>query len=142
MNQRVPAGSKSKDARASEAATLDYVQGLVRFLLELGLLVGLGYWGWHLGSDAWQQVVLAVALPLVAALVWTTFRTPGDESAGRPGRVRVRGPVRLGLEFALFLLAAFGLWSSGSRVAAETLLTFTALHYILTWNRVAWMLRH
>jgi hypothetical protein len=111
----------------------------IRFALELVLLAAIAYWGWHLGDGGFVGVLLAVALPTIAAVHWAVFRTPGD-AGGRPV-VPIRGVVRLGLEFALIGLAAYGLWTSGSRAAAETFLTVFALHHAVSWPRVAWLVR-
>jgi hypothetical protein len=104
------------------------------------MLAALCYWGWSLLDNTLLQVVAAIGIPAIAAALWGIFRAPGDTSAGKPGVVPVPGPVRLLLEFALFGVAAYGLWSAGSRAAAETLLTITALHYLMTWQRARWLL--
>jgi hypothetical protein len=66
------------------------------FLLELCALAALGYWGAQAASGAWA-VVLAVATPLVAAVLWGTFASP-------------RAPVRLATvpKVALRLTVLFG----------------------------------
>lgn len=118
-----------------------WIQGAIRFTLELAMLAGLAYWGYNLSQTTLVRLFLAIVLPLGAAIAWGVFRAPGDQSAGKPGVVPVPGWVRLLLEFALFGLAVAGTWWSGSRIAAETLLTFTVLHYLMTWQRVWWLLR-
>ena len=119
---------------------MGWLQGLIRFALEIALLVGLGYWGYSLSDTTLVRLFAAIAIPALAAIAWAVFRTPGDNSAGKEGIVPVPGWVRLLLELGLLLLATYGTWSAGSRVAAETLLTFTALHYLLTWQRIRWLL--
>jgi hypothetical protein len=116
-------------------------QAMVRILLELSLLGAYAFWGWRLGGDRPIQVVLAIALPTAAAIVWGLFGTPGDPGRG-DGVVKVPGRVRLMLEFALFVIAAYGVWTSGSRAAAETLLTAYGLHLAVTYDRVLWLFRH
>jgi len=81
-------------------------------------------------------------LPTLAMASWVTFAVLGDPSRSGRAPVPVPGVARLGLEWALFGLAAYGLWSTGSRAAAETLLTAAALHYALAWDRLVWLLRH
>lgn len=68
----------------------------IAFLLELCALAALGYWGAQAGNGAWA-VVLAVATPLVAAVLWGTFAAP-------------RAPVRLATvpKVALRLTVLFG----------------------------------
>ena len=113
----------------------------IRFALELALLGAFAYWGWHVGDGGVIGGLLAIAYPVAAATVWAVFRTAGDTGQARPV-VAIPGALRLALEFALIGLAAYGVWTSGSRAAAETLLTAFALHYAVTWNRLAWLIRH
>jgi F0F1-type ATP synthase assembly protein I len=112
----------------------------IRFALELALLAAFAYWGWHLGDGGVLGGLLAVVLPAVGAAVWAIFRTAGDTGQSRPV-VAIPGPMRLALELALIGLAAYGVWTSGSRAAAETVLTAFALHYAVTWHRVVWLIR-
>jgi hypothetical protein len=109
-------------------------------VLELALLAALTYWGWHLRGGGVAGAVLAGAIPVVAGALWGVFRTRGDTGPAEP-TVAVPGVIRLALEFALSGLAAYGLWASGSRAAAETLLTAFALHYAVTWERIVWLVR-
>jgi hypothetical protein len=112
----------------------------IRFALELALLAAYAYWGWLLGDGGVTGVLLAVVLPLLAAALWGIFKTPGDTGKATP-TISVPGVVRLALEFALIGVAAYGVWTSGSRALAETMLTAFALHYAVTWPRVAWLVR-
>jgi hypothetical protein len=66
----------------------------VRFLVELGLLAALAYWGFVVG-DAAAAFVLGIGAPLLAAVVWGMFVAP---KARRPVSV----PVRLAIEVVLF----------------------------------------
>ena len=130
-----PAGA-SADAPRQPAAGL-----ALRFLLEVALLAALGVWGWRLGGSGVASWALAIGLPLGAVALWVTFNVPGDPSRGGGAPVPVRGAVRLGVEWGLFGLAAYDLWSTDSRAAAETLLTAAAIHYALAWDRLVWLLR-
>lgn len=120
---------------------LSAFQAAVRILLEIALLASFGYWGWHLSDDRLVQIALALLLAGTGAAVWAFFGTPGDPGRGKSPIV-VPGKVRLLIELALFMLAAYGLWTSGSRVAAETLLTAYGLHLAVTYDRVIWLYRH
>lgn len=113
----------------------------IRFALELVLLAAYAYWGWHLGNGGVGGFLLAIVLPVCAAALWGIFKTPGDSTANPQPVVPVPGVVRLSLEFALIGAAAYGVWTSGSRALAETMLTAFALHYAVTWPRVAWLVR-
>ena len=48
----------------------------VRFLLELGALGAVGYWGAHTGNTTLTKIVLGAGLPLALAVVWGTFVAP------------------------------------------------------------------
>ncbi len=111
------------------------VELVYRFALELALLASLGYWGWHLGGSGPLRIFLALLLPAAGAMLWGLFVSPR-------ARVAAPGLLRLTVEVTLFGLAAYGVWTSGSRAAAETLLTAVGLHYALGWDRIAWLLRN
>jgi len=53
------------------------------FMAELGMLVGLAWWGFHVvgGTAAW---VLAVAAPSVAVTLWGAFLAPRAPKPLRP----------------------------------------------------------
>ncbi|MEZ4499564.1 MAG: YrdB family protein [Thermomicrobiales bacterium] len=122
------------------SSSLSLVQGGIRFVLELAMLGCLGYFGYNLSDTTLVRLFLAILLPVAAMILWGFFRAKGDESAGKEAPVHIPGWIRLLLELTLFLVAAGGAWWAGSRIAAETLLTFTALHYLATWQRVRWLL--
>lgn len=107
----------------------------IRFLLELAMLAGVCLAGWELGG-----VAGAISAPLAAAALWGVFGTQGDGSRGDPV-VPVSGRVRLLLEIVLFGIATYGYWAGWTRAASETFLTISVLHYGITWERQAWLVR-
>lgn len=113
----------------------------IRFALELVMWGAIGYWGWHLGGGGVWSWILAIGFTLISMAIWGIFRTPGEPAGKQNPPVAIPGIARLILELALFGLAGYGVWTSGSRAAAETLLTVFALHYAVTWNRQAWLVR-
>ena len=48
----------------------------VRFGLEVGALVALGYWGLKTGGSTLVKVVLGIGAPLVAIVLWSLFVSP------------------------------------------------------------------
>lgn len=108
----------------------------LRFVLELVALFGLGAGGWQLGRGPWQWV-LGLGLPLLAAVLWGTFRVPNDPG---PAPVAIPGGVRLLLETLVFaggaagLLGAFGPWVGGIYVAA------LVIHHVAGAERLRWLL--
>ena len=95
----------------------------VRFLLELVALAALGYWGAHTGAGA-QRVVLAVAAPVAAGVVWGRWCAP-------------RSPRRLAplprtiVEATVFGLAAAGLVAAGQATAAIIFVVVAAANWAL-----------
>jgi protein involved in polysaccharide export with SLBB domain len=59
----------------------------LRFVLEIVALIAVGYWGWTAATGV-LGYVLAIGLPLLAAVFWGTFRVPGDDSGSSTGDVR------------------------------------------------------
>jgi Protein of unknown function (DUF2568) len=48
----------------------------VRFALEIGALVALGYWGFKTGDSAVADIVLGIGAPLAGAVIWGLFVSP------------------------------------------------------------------
>ncbi|HEX2089172.1 MAG TPA: YrdB family protein [Actinomycetota bacterium] len=78
----------------------------LRFLLELGALVAVGYWGWQTGEGAMRWLLAAGAV-LVAIVVWLVFVSP------KP-KVELARPVRLIIEFGVWAAAALALYATTS----------------------------
>jgi hypothetical protein len=110
----------------------------LRFVLELVAIGGLALLGWTLGGESWR-LVSTIVLPVVAAAAWGTFRIPND-----PGRapVAVAGPVRLALEVAVFVGGVVGFAIAGHGTLALVVGTVMAGHYLVSYDRVARMLRN
>jgi hypothetical protein len=88
----------------------------VRFLLELGALGAIAYWGATVRAGAPVRAALAVVLPATAAAVWGTFISPKA-----PVRSGVAGRGVLGL--VVFAVAAAALEARGHlRLAGAYLL--------------------
>ncbi|MFB6140240.1 MAG: YrdB family protein [Halosimplex sp.] len=77
----------------------------VRFLLELGALAAVGYWGLRTGTGT-AGYALAIGAPLALALAWGAFVSP---KAPR----RLPDPWRLGAELLAFGLATAALAAAG-----------------------------
>ena len=111
-----------------------------RFLLEILALLAVGYWGWaeHTGM---LRILLAVGLPVLAAVLWATFRVPGDASASGRAPVAVPGWLRLLLELGLFAAATWALFGAGAATAATIFGLAVVVHYAISYDRVLWLLR-
>jgi hypothetical protein len=102
------------------------------FLLELALLAALAYWGWT-QHEGILRVLLAISLPVGAAVLWGVFRVPGE-----PGNapVAVRGLVRLAIELGLFALAVILLLAANQTNAAIIFGGLVILEYGLSYDRI------
>jgi Protein of unknown function (DUF2568) len=77
----------------------------LKFLLELAALAAFGLWGASIANGA-TAVLLAIALPAVAASLWGMFAAPTARHR-LPLRPRVR------FELAVFGFATVALWRVG-----------------------------
>ena len=116
---------------------------ILRFVLEVLAVSAFAFWGWAWGG--WLRWPLAIGCLLLAAAVWGIFRTPGDPSSGA-GVIATRGPIRLALELGIFALAILALLNAHANSRAETVAIVlgvgVVIHYALSWDRVAWLLRN
>jgi hypothetical protein len=98
-----------------------------RLLLEVLLLVVLGWWGWRI-ADGSVGVVLAVALPLAAAVVWGLVVAP---------RARLRLPswLRIVVEIGLFAAGAAALaWLTRPSAGIGLLAADLVVIALLAWT--------
>jgi hypothetical protein len=62
----------------------------LRFLLEIGALVAIGYWGFSEHTGMWR-FLLSIGLLMIAAIAWGTFAVPGDPSRSGKAPVPIPG---------------------------------------------------
>lgn len=97
---------------------------ILRFLLELGVVAGLGYWGFGSGTSVMLKVALGVGVPVVAVVVWGMFGAPRSTMA-------LHGSMHLLLEVLLFGSAAVALWASGRPSLAVAFGVTVAINRVL-----------
>ncbi|SFO16009.1 Protein of unknown function [Mesorhizobium sp. NFR06] len=112
----------------------------LRFLLELAALLGLGMADWSLSAGFWRWI-LAIALPLVAAVLWGTFAVLDDPSRSGRAPVPVPGAVRLALELIILFGGATGFYLAGHASTGIVMALLVALSYAFSLDRLAWLLR-
>lgn len=112
----------------------------VRFLLEIAALVAIGYWGWS-QDDGLLRFVLAIGLPVLAAVLWVTFAVPDDPSRSGKAPVPVPGIIRLALELAFFGFAVWALYDVGLTTLSLILAIAVVVHYAVSYDRIVWLLR-
>ena len=110
----------------------------VRFFLEVAALAAMGFWGWKQGAGV-LRFVLALAIPLIAAVVWGTFAVPHDPSRSGQALIPVPGMLRLALEVLFFTCALWALSNSGATTPSWILGSVILVHYALSYDRVFWL---
>ena len=61
---------------AYEMDALKSINVAVRFLLEMCILIAIGYWGFKTGSGWFLKILLGIGVPLLIAMIWGTFGAP------------------------------------------------------------------
>jgi hypothetical protein len=82
---------------------------LIRFLLELCMLVAVGYWGFKIHSGWVLKIIFGIGLPILIAVIWGLFIAP---RATYP----LRGISYLAVELILLGSGAVALFASGRPV--------------------------
>ena len=111
----------------------------VRFILELITLVMAGYWGWQKGGQL--KYVWVAVLPIVLMAVWGTFAVPDDPSRSGNAPVPVAGVVRLVIELMVLGLGVYFLRTSLAGVWWWVYGSAIVVHYLVSWDRVLWLLK-
>ena len=106
--------------------TLRYLNLAVRFLLELCILVSLGYWGFQNGKGAIVKIGLGIGAPLLAAVVWGTFLSP-------KASVPLPASYQLLLELAVFGSAAAALLAAGRPLLSAAFVLVAVINRILLY---------
>jgi hypothetical protein len=112
----------------------------VRFMLEVLGLSTFGVWGYQ-QSDIWTRILLAIILPLGYAVLWGVFAVKDDPSRSGKTVVQTPGTIRLILELLLFGAATWMLHSLGYSTLGFIFGGVVILHYILSYDRIAWLLK-
>lgn len=93
----------------------------VAFLFELLALVAISWWGFHIGPNTADHLLLGIGAPLLAIVLWGLFAAP---------RSAVRTPMAgvLSVKIVVFAAAACGLWFTGSHVLAIVFAVLVAVN--------------
>lgn len=103
---------------------------VVRFVLEIVVLVALAWWGFSASGDLVVRLIAGLGAPLAVMAVWATFVSP------RAPR-RLPDPTRLGVEVAVFGLGVAALWLVGQAMLALVLAAAAAvsLGLMVAWRQ-------
>ena len=81
----------------------------LRFLLELGVLAALAYWGFAVGQTTIVKIVFGIGAPVIAIVIWAFLGAPR-------ALWHLKGVWRLLLEVVFFGLPAVALFVAGQRI--------------------------
>ncbi len=112
----------------------------IRFILELAALLATGMWGWKRYGDGWLRFILAFGIPIVLAVIWGTFAVPDDPSRSGQAPVVTPGIIRLIIELAFFGFAGWALYDVGYIKTSLAMGIIVILHYIVSYDRIIWLL--
>ncbi len=112
---------------------------IIRFLLEISALLSVGLWGWK-QSEGWHRFLLAIGTPIMLAVVWGVFAVPNDPSRSGTAPIPTPGIIRLAIELAFFAFATWSLNDMGFHKASLALGIIVVLHYMVSYDRIIWLL--
>ncbi|HEY6411169.1 MAG TPA: YrdB family protein [Ktedonobacteraceae bacterium] len=99
---------------------------ILAFLLELCVLVTLGYWGLQTGQGMIAKIGLAIGAPVVAVVIWALFGAP---KAVWP----LLGLWHLIVDVVFFGAAAVALLAAGQRQLAVAFALVVVINHILVY---------
>ncbi|GAA3706150.1 YrdB family protein [Nonomuraea antimicrobica] len=107
---------------------------LLMFLLELGVLVSAGYWGFTVSPHWGLKLLAGLGGPALLVLAWALFGAGGGANATFP----LTGPARAVLEILWFGGGALALYASGLVTSAAVFSVLFVVNAVLriVWNEV------
>jgi len=112
---------------------------LFRFLLELMALFIMALWGWR-QSQGLTAFLLALTLPILLAVIWGVFAVPDDPSRSGKAPIATPGFIRLLIELGIFIFSIWALYDMGYTMMSIVFGLSVGLHYIISYDRIMWLL--
>ena len=102
----------------------------VSFLLELAMLVALGYWGFRTPESLWLKWALGIGVPLLVAILWGLFLAP---KAGQ----RMGSTLGVTVSLCLFYLAALALFQTKHPALGTAMVVLAAINrtLVVVWKQ-------
>ncbi|OEI75007.1 hypothetical protein BG616_12635 [Bacillus subtilis] len=122
-----------------ELEKLNQANLLLRFILEIAALISIGVFAW-ISFDGYFKYVLTLVLPIAVMIVWSVFAVPHDPSRSGQTVIPVNGITRLVIELLIFAMAVAALYFSHSKPVGIIFLCLIILHYIISAERIKWLL--
>jgi hypothetical protein len=112
----------------------------LRFLMEVASIITFGLWGYSLTNSGYR-ILLALLFSILFAALWGIFAVRDDPSRSGKTVIRTPGAIRLFLELTLFGSATWMLFDLGFTIPGWILGATILFHYILSFNRITWLLK-
>ncbi|HLF73866.1 MAG TPA: YrdB family protein [Anaerolineales bacterium] len=106
----------------------------LRGLMEAGIIIALGYWGYQTGQGKLMKILLAVGAPLLGFGFW------GAVDFHRAGRMAEL--LRLFQELAISGLAALAWYAAGQQALGWALGLLSVVHHALVYLLGGTLLKH
>lgn len=115
-------------------SALKWFNTAIRALMELGVVVGFGFWGFKTGNSTFSKILLGIGTPMLGFGFWglVDFRRAGSLSE----------PLRLIQELTITGLAALALYVAGARAWGLALVTISIVHHALVYLLGGTLLKH
>jgi hypothetical protein len=113
---------------------------VLRFILEVAVLFSSAFWGWT-QHEGIYRFLFAIGLPVVLTSVWGIFAVPGDPSRSGKTVVSTPGWIRLIIELGFFGFGAYFIYDAGYHKTVWIFLILVVFHYIISFDRVNWLLK-
>lgn len=115
-------------------STLKWLNVGLRAVMELGIVVALGYWGYETGEGTTMKILLSVGMPLIGFGIWglVDFRTAGP----------LAELLRLTEELVISGLAALAWHAAGAQTLGWALGILSVIHHVLVYALGGTLLKH
>ncbi|MDF1674000.1 MAG: YrdB family protein [Vicingaceae bacterium] len=113
---------------------------ILRFLLEMTVLITVSYWGYYLTNTP-VKYLNVISFPIFLATLWGVFAVPNDPSRSGKTVVKTPGVIRLIIELIFFSFGAIAFYLINFQTLAIVFLIIVLLHYLLSVDRVNWLLK-
>lgn len=106
-------------------SSLKWFNLALRAVMEVGIVVALGYWGFGTGDSTGAKILLGIGVPLIGFGLWglVDFRQAGS----------LAEPLRLIQELVISMLAAVAWYVAGQQVLGWALGAVSIVHHILVY---------